>query len=149
MVLGTSLISRVSLSHAELNTWHGKYWRRSSKKNNKKQTMMSKFVEQFDMYTRAHEAFRAGNKTEGLKHVLFLLGAGLVKPHARDLYEFWKSSVMGQNGSEELFGMMVDIGVIPEVLKQAKAGKIILIENFIAEIAKLDEDTKYHILKAV
>jgi hypothetical protein len=111
--------------------------------------MMSKFVEQFDMYTRAHVAFRAGNKTEGLKHVLFLLGAGLVKPQARDLYEFWESSVMGKNGSEELFGTMLDLDVIPEILRQAKTGKILLIEDFIAEIAKLDDEAKYQILKAV
>ena len=110
---------------------------------------MSKFVEQFDIYTKAHEAFRSGDKGSGLKHVLYLLGAGLVKPHARDLYQFWESSMMGKNGSEELFGTMLDLGVLPEILRQAKAGKIVLIEAFIAEIAKLDEDTKYKILRAV
>ncbi|MBD8614099.1 hypothetical protein IFT69_10245 [Pseudomonas putida] len=110
---------------------------------------MSKFVDQFDMYTKAHEGFRDGNKNEGLKHVLYLLGAGLVKPHARDLYEFWESSVMGKNGSEELFGTMLDLGVIPEILRQAKTDKIVIIADFIAELRKLDEDTRYKILMAV
>mgnify|MGYP003600051628 FL=1 len=48
---------------------------------------MTKFVEQFDMYMKAHQAFKAGRNTEGLSATLFLLANGIVKPNARELYE--------------------------------------------------------------
>lgn len=110
---------------------------------------MSRFVSQFDIHTRAHQEFARGNKTEGLKAVMYLLANGIVKLNARDLYEFWESSVYGQNESAELFGTMLDLGYIPEILRQAKTGEVEVIQDFINAIESLEEDTKLAILKAV
>ena len=110
---------------------------------------MSKFVEQFDMYMKAHEAFKAGRSSEGLSATLFLLANGIVKPNARELYELWESSVYGGRGSDELFLTMLDLGMIPDILKDAKAGKFDILSEFVERVDKLDQDTKYAILKAV
>lgn len=110
---------------------------------------MSKFVRQFDMHTKAHQDFARGDKFGGLKAVMYLLANGLVKPSARDLYEFWESSVYGRNESGELFGAMLDKGHIPEILRKAKAGEMVVIQDFIDAIDRLDDDTKLAILRAV
>ena len=109
---------------------------------------MSRFVGQFDIHTRAHQEFARGNKAEGLKAVMYLLANGIVKLNARDLYEFWESSVYGRNESSELFGTMLDLGYIPEILRQATSGEVEVIQDFISAIDRLDEDTKLAILKA-
>lgn len=110
---------------------------------------MGRFVEQFDMYMHAHEAFRQGNNAEGLKATLFLMANGIVKPDARHLYELWESSVYGGCGSEELFLTMLDQGMIPEILREAKAGKFDILKDFIDAVGRLEEDTRYQVLKAV
>lgn len=110
---------------------------------------MSKFVEQFDMYMRAHEAFKAGRNAEGLSTTLFLLANGVVKPNARELYELWESSVYGGCGSDELFLTILDLGLIPDILKDAKAGSFDILTEFVERVDKLDQDTKYTILRAV
>lgn len=110
---------------------------------------MSKFVDQFDMYINAHEAFKQGNHADGLKATLFLMANGIVRPDARNLYGLWESSVYGGNASEELFLTMLDQGMIPEVLKEAKAGKFEILKEFLDAVGRLDEDTEYEILKAV
>ena len=110
---------------------------------------MSKFVEQFDMYISAHEAFKAGKNAEGLSVTLFLLANGIVRPNARELYGLWESSVYGGRGSDELFLTMLDLGMIPDILKDAKAGKFDILSEFVERVDKLDQDTKYAILKAV
>jgi len=110
---------------------------------------MTKFVEQFDMFMRAHEAFRAGRNAEGLSATLFLLGNGIVKPNPRELYELWESSVYGGCASDELFLTMLDLGMIPDILKEAKIGSFDILTEFVERVDKLDQDTKYTILKAV
>ena len=110
---------------------------------------MSKFVEQFDMYMRAHEAFKAGRHAEGLSATLFLLANGIVKPNARELYELWESSVYGGRGSDELFLTMLDLGMIPAILKDAKSGSFDILSEFVERVQGLDQDTKYAILKAI
>lgn len=110
---------------------------------------MSRFVGQFDIHTKAHQDFARGRKSEGLKAVMYLLANGVVKLNARDLYEFWESSVYGRNESTELFGTMVDLGYIPVILRQAKTGEVEVIQDFINAIDRLEEDTKLAILKAV
>lgn len=110
---------------------------------------MSKFLEQFDMYMRAHEAFRAGRNAEGLSATLFLLANGIVRPNARELYELWESSVYGGNGSEELFLTMLDLGMIPQILRDAKAGSFDILTEFVERVDSLDQDTKFKILKAI
>lgn len=110
---------------------------------------MSRFLGQFDIHTRAHQEFACGNKAEGLKAVMYLLANGIVKLNARDLYEFWESSVYGRNESAELFGTMLDLGYIPEILRQAKIGEVEVIQDFINAIDRLNEDAKLAILKAV
>lgn len=110
---------------------------------------MSKFVDQFDMYMQAHEAFKGGNNAEGLKATLFLLANGIVKPNARELYELWESSVYGGCGSDELFLTMLDLGIIPDILKDAKSGSFDILSEFVERVDRLDQDTKYTILKAV
>lgn len=110
---------------------------------------MSKFIEQFDMYMRAHEAFKAGRNSEGLSATLFLLANGIVKPNARELYELWESSVYGGSGSDELFLTMLDLGMIPQILKDAKAGSFDVLTEFVDAVGRLDEDTKYKVLRAV
>lgn len=110
---------------------------------------MSKFVRQFDIRTKAHQDFARGNKAEGLKSVMYLLANGIVKLNSRDLYEFWESSVYGRNESDELFGTMLDLGHIPEILRKAKTGEIEVIQNFIDAIDRLDIETKLSILRAV
>ena len=110
---------------------------------------MSKFVEQFDMYMRAHEAFKAGRNSEGLSATLFLLANGIVKPNARELYELWESSVYGGSGSDELFLTMLDLGMIPQILTDAKAGSFDVLTEFVDAVGRLDEDTQYKVLKAV
>lgn len=110
---------------------------------------MTKFVEQFDMFMRAHDAFRAGRNTEGLSATLFLLANGIVKPNARELYELWESSVYGGRGSDELFLTILDLGLIPDILKDAKAGSFDILSEFVERVQSLDQDTKYAILKAV
>ena len=110
---------------------------------------MSKFVEQFDMYMKAHEAFKAGRSSEGLSATLFLLANGIVKPNARELYELWESSVYGGCGSEELFLTMLDLGMIPQILREAKAGSFDILTEFVDAVARLDKDTQYKVLKAV
>lgn len=110
---------------------------------------MSKFVDQFDMYIRAHEAFKAGKNAECLSATLFLLANGIVRPNARELYELWESSVYGVHGSDELFLTIQDLGLIPDILKDAKAGSFDILTEFMERIDELDEDAKYAILKAV
>lgn len=110
---------------------------------------MSKFVDQFDMYMQAHEAFRGGKNAEGLKATLFLLANGIVRPNARELYELWESSVYGGCGSDELFLTMLDLGIIPDILKDAKSGSFDILSEFVERVDRLDQDTKYAILKAV
>lgn len=110
---------------------------------------MSKFVEQFDMYMRAHEAFKAGRNSEGLSATLFLLANGIVKPNARELYELWESSVYGGHGSDELFLMILDLRLIPDILKDAKSGRFDILTEFVERVGSLDQDTKLKILKAV
>ena len=110
---------------------------------------MSKFVEQFDMYIKAHDAFRAGKNAEGLSATIFLLANGIVKPNARELYELWESSVYGGCGSDELFLTILDLGLIPDILKDAKAGSFDILTEFVERVDKLDQDTKYTILMAV
>ena len=110
---------------------------------------MSKFVEQFDMYMKAHEAFKGGKNAEGLKATLFLLANGIVKPNARELYELWESSVYGGCGSDELFLTMLDLGIIPDILKDVKSGSFDILSEFVERVDRLDQDTKYTILKAV
>lgn len=110
---------------------------------------MSKFLGQFDMYLRAHEAFRAGRNSDGLKATLFLLANGVVKPNARELYELWESSVYGGCGSDELFLTILDLGLIPEILKDAKAGSFDILSEFLQRVQGLDDDTRYAILNAV
>lgn len=110
---------------------------------------MSKFVDQFDMYMRAHEAFKGGKNAEGLKATLFLLANGIVKPNARELYELWESSVYGGCGSDELFLTILDLGLVPDILKDAKAGSFDILSEFVERVDRLDQDTKYTILKAV
>ncbi|WP_104961357.1 hypothetical protein [Pseudomonas sp. XWY-1] len=110
---------------------------------------MSRFVRQFDIHTKAHQDFARGNKFEGLKAVMYLLANGIVKLNARDLYEFWESSVYGRNESAELFDTMLDKGHIPEILRKAKSGEMVIIQDFIDAIDRLDEDTKLAILRAV
>jgi hypothetical protein len=110
---------------------------------------MSKFVEQFDMYMRAHQAFKAGRNAEGLSATLFLLANGIVKPNARELYELWESSVYGGHGSDELFLMILDLGLIPDILKDAKSGSFEILTEFVERVGSLEQDTKLGILKAV
>ena len=110
---------------------------------------MSRFVEQFDMFMKAHEAFKAGRNSEGLSATLFLLANGIVKPSARELYELWESSVYGDCGSEELFLTMLDLEMIPDILREAKAGKFDILIDFVDAVARLDEDTQYTVLKAI
>lgn len=110
---------------------------------------MSKFVEQFDMYMKAHEAFKAGRSSEGLSATLFLLANGIVKPNARELYELWESSVYGGCGSDELFLTILDLGLVPDILKDAKAGSFDILSEFVERVGRLDQDTKYTILRAV
>lgn len=110
---------------------------------------MTKFVEQFDMFMRAHEAFRAGRNAEGLSATLFLLGNGIVRPNARELYELWESSVYGGCGSEELFLTMLDLGMVPQILRDAKAGSFDVLTEFVDAVGRLDKDTQYEVLKAV
>lgn len=110
---------------------------------------MSRFVDQFDMFMGAHEAFRAGRNAEGLSATLFLLGNGIIKPNARELYELWESSVYGGCGSDELFLTILDLGLVPDILKDAKAGSFDILSEFVERVDRLDQDTKYTILKAV
>lgn len=110
---------------------------------------MSKFVEQFDMYMRAHEAFKAGRNAEGLSATLFLLANGIVKPNARELYELWESSVYGGRGSDELFLKILDLGLIPDILKDAKAGSFDILTEFVQRVDDLDLDTKHKILTSI
>lgn len=110
---------------------------------------MSTFIRQFDIRTKAHQDFARGDKFEGLKAVMYLLANGIVKPNARDLYDFWESSAYGRNESAELFGAMLDKGHIPEILRKAKAGEMVIIQDFIDAVDRLDDDTKLAILRAV
>jgi hypothetical protein len=109
---------------------------------------MSRFVDQFDMYLKAHEAFKNGNNAEGLKAALFLMANGVVKLNSRQLYKLWESSVYGGQGSEELFLTMLDQGMIPEILRNAKAGEFEVLKDFVDAVARLNEDTRYEVLKA-
>ncbi|MBF8766360.1 hypothetical protein IR009_14150 [Pseudomonas putida] len=109
---------------------------------------MTRFLQQFEIYTRAHSSFRKGDYSEGMKGTLYLLANGIVKMNARDLYELWESSVEGGCGSDELFMTMVDQGFVEQVLIKAKAGKIEIIKEFLDAVAQLDEDVRYKILKA-
>ena len=110
---------------------------------------MSKFVEQFDMYIKAHDAFRAGKNAEGLSATLFLLANGIVKPNARELYELWESSVYGGRGSDELFLMILDLGLIPDILKDARSGSFDILTEFVQRVDDLDLDTKHKILTSI
>lgn len=108
---------------------------------------MTKFLRQYEIYTRAHHSFRKGDYSEGMKGTLYLLANGIVQMNARDLYELWESSVHGGRGSEELFMTMVDQGIVEQVLIKAKAGKIEIIKEFLDAVSNLDEGTRYKILK--
>lgn len=110
---------------------------------------MTKFVEQFDMFMRAHDAFKSGRNSEGLSATLFLLANGVVKQNARELYELWESSVYGGCGSEELFLTMLDLGMIPQILRDAKAGSFDVLAEFVDAVGRLDKDAQYEVLKAV
>ena len=110
---------------------------------------MSRFVSQFDLLQDTHAAFRAGYESQALKNTLFLLANGIVKLNASDMYSLYESSVMSGIGSEKLFFTMLEQGMVSEVLQNAKSGNFEILKCFVDQIRRLDEDTRYELLKSV